>query len=109
VIAVKLTKPIVAFYWSCHARYVAGQVARRICPELQQAAWRKVAAKRPTEEEFNSYLEARAAQLAQPLVDERLKANPGIPAILGNKLVVLSARQAVNLIAKPKGWGRPAA
>ena len=105
----KLTKLIVAFYWSCRARYVAGRVARRICPELQQAAWRKVAAKRTTEQEFSSYLEARAAQLAQPLVDERLRDNPRIPAILGNKLVVLSARRAVDLIAKPKGWGRSAA
>ena len=38
---------------------LSGEVA-----ELQQAAWRKVAAKRPTEEEFNSYLESRAAGLA---------------------------------------------
>ena len=50
--------------------------------------------------ELRAYTEGRAAQLAQPLVDDFLRAHEKVPPVQGNRMIILAAAKAASLIAK---------
>jgi hypothetical protein len=101
--AVKLTKPFRAYYWRLRSNRYATQIARQILPELRQTARRKMGSPGCSKADIRQYTEVRAAQLAQPLVDEILRANPRFPGFLGNEMIVSAARKAAALVAKTAG------
>ena len=95
-----LTMPLLGFFWKLRMERRAKQIARRIFPELWRVARRKVGPSSGSEAELKAYAETRAAQLAQPLVDEFLRANDRIPTIQGNQMIILAASKAAVLVTK---------
>jgi hypothetical protein len=97
---VNIAKAFAACYWKVRIDFFARRIARRIAPELRQDACRKLTDRRTPGNEFKNYLDTRAAQLAQPLVDNLLRKNRQIPSLLGNKLVMSAAAKAAAIALK---------
>jgi len=97
---VDISKSLVACYWMVRIDVFARRIARRIVPELRQDACRKLNDRPTASIEFKNYLDTRAAQLAQPLVDDLLRRHRHIPSLMANKLVMLSAAKAATIALK---------
>ncbi len=85
--------------------FFAQRIVREILPTLRRDAQRKYGVRMPTDGEGESYLRTRAAKLAQPLVDEIVRANPQFPSVIGNTLVLRAAGSAAATVEKslPRG------
>jgi hypothetical protein len=88
------------YYWQMRSMLFAKSIVRKILPTLQHDAQRKFGVRMPSDGEGDSYLRSRAAQLAQPLVDEIVRANPQFPSVIGNTLLVRVASGAAAAVAK---------
>jgi hypothetical protein len=97
---VDITKPLVDCYWTMRLYFNANRVAESVVPELRHSACKQFGVKYVVRAERDAYIESRAAQLAQPLVDDILRANPNIPSRFGNKLVLSAAGKAAILVTK---------
>jgi hypothetical protein len=92
-------KRLIELYWRMRIYFYARRVARHVLPELRQSACKKFGT-RYIKFERTVYVEVRAAQLAQPLVDDILRENPAMPAVLGNKLITSACGRAAILASK---------
>src|ERR1700754_1193128 len=90
-------KSVVIFFWRVRIDAFARRIARTIAPELRQDACRKLGDSRKPGDEFRNYLDGRAAQLAQPLVDDLIRKKPRIPSVMANRLVISSAAKAAAI------------
>jgi hypothetical protein len=97
---VSIAKAFADCYWTFRIDVLARRIARRIAPELRQAAYRKLGDKPAGSGELKEYVVGRAAQMAQPIVDELLRSNPQIPGLIANKLVISSAIKAAAIALK---------
>jgi len=97
---VNIATPFVTWYWTVRIDLYARRVARCIIPDLRQAVLRKFGDKDYRGTEVKAYLNCRAVQMSQPLVDELMLANPQIPSLLGNKLVICAAAKAASVVSK---------
>ena len=95
----KLFKLFNDFYWNLRIAFYSRRIATSILPTLQRDATRKFGPRIPRDDISEQYLDARAAQLSRPLVDELLGENKRIPGLLGNRLIVLSARRAAMAVS----------
>jgi hypothetical protein len=75
-------------------RREARGIASITAPKLWEDVRRRLATDRDAE--LRVYAEVRAAQLAQPQVDELLKADPTLTGVFGSLLVVAATEQAVK-------------
>jgi hypothetical protein len=98
-----------SYYWQVRSVFFAQAIVRKILPTLRRDAQRKYGVRLPTDGEGESYLRSRAAQLAQPLVDEIVRANPQFPSVIGNTLLLRAASGAAAAVAKSVRRGAPAA
>jgi hypothetical protein len=92
-------EPMVKFYWKLRVELFAKSIVRKILPTLRRDARRKYGVIIPFGRESERYLEARAAQLAQPVVDQIILANRQFPAVLANRLLISAAKKAARSIA----------
>ncbi|HEX3598629.1 MAG TPA: hypothetical protein VHU84_00725 [Lacipirellulaceae bacterium] len=92
---------IVKFYWKLRVELYAMSIGRKILPTLRHDAHRKYGAKMPIGRENELYLEARAAQLAQPFADQIVRQNRQFPTVLANKLLINAAKNAARSVAIP--------
>jgi hypothetical protein len=88
------------YYWQLRALFFAESIVRRISPTLRRDAQRKYGQRLPADGEGESYLQSRAAQLAQPLVDDIVRRNPRFPSVIGNRLLMRAARRAAAAVAR---------
>ena len=95
-----MANPFSTYYWQLRSVFFAQRIVREILPTLRRDAQRKYGVRMPTDGEGESYLRTRAAQLAQPLVDEIVRANPQLPSVIGNTLVLRAAGGAAEAVAK---------
>jgi len=102
---VKIAEKILKLLWAIRVSFYAARVAAQVLPQLKRAVARKLTTHQSTSHGARSpqssqnvtlYSRTRAAQLAQPIVDELMRANPRIPAVLGNKIVVGAANRAAS-------------
>ena len=72
--------------------------ARRIATVIGPKLWEDVRRKlvKIQQAEFKKYADVRAAQLAQPHVDELLKANPKLTGMFGSLLLLVATKKAVQ-------------
>jgi hypothetical protein len=96
-------------YWHLRSVLFAQGIVREILPTLRRDAQRKYGVGMPSSGEGESYLRSRAAQLAQPLVDEIVRANPQFPSVIGNSLLLRAADDAAAAVAKSVRRGGTAA
>jgi hypothetical protein len=89
-----------SFYWQLRSVFFTQMIVRKIVPTLRRDAQRKYGVRMPSDREGESYLQTRAAQLAQPLVDEIVRANPQMPSVVANTLVLRVAGGAAAAVAK---------
>ena len=97
---VSVTRPLLDYYWKFRTERRAKQIARHIVPDLWGATRRKMSTSAGSAKELRAYAEGRAAQLAQPLVDDFLRANERVPPVQGNRMIVLAAARAASLVAQ---------
>ena len=97
---VSLTKPLLDYYWKFRIERRAKQIARHIVPDLWGAARRKMGSASGSAKELREYAETRAAQLAQPLVDDFLRDNENAPTAQGNRMILLAASSAAALVTR---------
>jgi hypothetical protein len=89
-----------SYYWQLRSVFFAQTIVRKIVPTLRRDAQRKYGVRMPSDGERESYLQTRAAQLAQPLVDEIVRANPQLPSVIGNTLLLRAASEASAAVEK---------
>jgi hypothetical protein len=90
--------PFMTCYWSLQIRRYSKRIARLILPELWESSKRKISSSPRHRSQFTSYAHTRAAQLAQPHIDEIMRSHPRLPAIRGNELLGLIVVRAVLLV-----------
>jgi hypothetical protein len=98
--AANVTQRFTTYYWQLRALFFAESIVRKISPTLRRDAQRKYGQRMPADGEGDSYLQSRAAQLAQPLVDDIVRQNPRFPSVIGNRLLMRAARRAAAAVAR---------
>lgn len=95
---VRLPSTLTSCFWQIKLKIYAHAIAAKIYPMLRQASQKKFGRSLPRSQRDVPYLTTRAVQLAQPLVDELMLANPRIPTTVGNKLILDAARKSVAMV-----------
>ena len=72
----------------------AHRIAVLIAPKLWEDARRRLA--NVQKGEFKDYAQARAAQLAQPYVDEVMRSEPTLTGVFGSSLLLMATEAAVQ-------------
>jgi len=98
----KFVQSFADFYWGFRVALYSRTVTRQILPPLKHDILRKFGSRLPFTNDAAVYLQSRAVQLAQPVVDRIISQNPRIPSVLGNRMLVCSARKASCLIAQSR-------
>ena len=75
-------------------RSEARRIAAITAPKLWEDVRRRLATDRDAE--LRVYAEVRAAQLAQPQIDELLKSDPALTGVFGSSLVLVIIEQAIK-------------
>ena len=101
----RILRKLASYSWKIRAKFYAHSVAAKIYPQLMRSAQKKFGNSAPPSKDGRAYLIPRAAQLAQPFVDDLMLANPRFPALIGNQLVVTAAQKCAALVMR-QAWRR---